>query len=160
MWQGNAMAQTVSCQPLTTEARVHPHINPCGICGGQSSTGTGFSTSSSVFPVNIIPPWLSILICHLRDEQTSPLVTVYQTHRLPHRHEQQQTIHMTFALKFILWDHTCAFYFCNNCISLILILLVYFVTWFWGERALLLLSTATPTITAAIKAIPAKASVK
>jgi hypothetical protein len=38
---GRAMAQAVSRRPLTTEAR------PCGICGGQSGTGTGFSPSTS-----------------------------------------------------------------------------------------------------------------
>jgi hypothetical protein len=53
------MAQVVSRQPLTVEARV----NPCGICGGQSGTGTGISRSSSVFPCQyIIPPSLSKLI--------------------------------------------------------------------------------------------------
>jgi hypothetical protein len=46
---GRAMAQVVSHRPLTAEARV----NPRGICGGQSGTGTDFSPSSSVFPVNI-----------------------------------------------------------------------------------------------------------
>jgi hypothetical protein len=43
------MAQVVSRRPLTTEARVHARVNPCGICDGQSGTGTGFSPSSSVF---------------------------------------------------------------------------------------------------------------
>jgi hypothetical protein len=43
------MAQ-VSRRPLTAEARVRARINPCGICGGQSGSGTGFSLSSSVFP--------------------------------------------------------------------------------------------------------------
>jgi hypothetical protein len=40
------MAQAVSRRALTAEARV----NPCGIYGGQSGTGTGFSPSSSVSP--------------------------------------------------------------------------------------------------------------
>jgi hypothetical protein len=45
-----AMAQVVSRRPLTAEARVRARINPCGICGGQNGTGTGFSPGSSVFP--------------------------------------------------------------------------------------------------------------
>jgi hypothetical protein len=44
------MAQAVSRRPLTTEARIRARFNPCGICGGRSGTGTGFSPSSSVFP--------------------------------------------------------------------------------------------------------------
>jgi hypothetical protein len=48
--QGRVMAQVVSRRPLTEEACVRARVNPCGICGGQSGTGTGFSPSSSVFP--------------------------------------------------------------------------------------------------------------
>jgi hypothetical protein len=44
------MAQAVSRRPLTTEARVRSPVSPCGICGGQSGTETGFSPSTSVFP--------------------------------------------------------------------------------------------------------------
>jgi hypothetical protein len=43
---GHAMAYAVGHRPLTAEARV----SPCGICGGLSGTGTGFSLSSLVFP--------------------------------------------------------------------------------------------------------------
>jgi hypothetical protein len=44
------MAQAVSRRPLTAEARVRSRVGPCGICGGQSGTGTGFSPSTLVFP--------------------------------------------------------------------------------------------------------------
>jgi hypothetical protein len=59
---GRAMAQVVSRRPLTAEALVRARVSPCGVCGGQSGTGTCFPPSSSVSPVNIIPPSLSKLI--------------------------------------------------------------------------------------------------
>jgi hypothetical protein len=59
---GRAMAQAVSRRPLTAEARVLDLVNPCGICGGQSGTGTGFLRVLRFSPVNIIPPSPSKLI--------------------------------------------------------------------------------------------------
>jgi hypothetical protein len=47
------MAEVVSRRPLTVEAWVRALLNPCGICGGQSGAGTGFSLSSLVFPLSI-----------------------------------------------------------------------------------------------------------
>jgi hypothetical protein len=47
---GRAMAQAVSRRSPTAEARVRSRVSPCGICGGQSGTGTGFSSSTSVSP--------------------------------------------------------------------------------------------------------------
>jgi hypothetical protein len=44
------MAQAVSRRTLITEARVRSRVSPCGIYGGQSGTGAGFSPSTSVFP--------------------------------------------------------------------------------------------------------------
>jgi hypothetical protein len=63
------MAQAVSRRHVTVEAKVRGRVSPCGIYGGQSGTGTDFSPSSSVSPVNIIPPWLSMPIYLLCDEQ-------------------------------------------------------------------------------------------
>jgi hypothetical protein len=47
---GRAMAQALSLRPPTAVTWVRPRICPCGIYGGQISTGTGFSPSTSVFP--------------------------------------------------------------------------------------------------------------
>jgi hypothetical protein len=48
--RGCAMAQPASRRLLTAEDRVRSRVSPCGICGGQCGTGTGFSLSTSVFP--------------------------------------------------------------------------------------------------------------
>ena len=51
---GRAMAQAVSRRPLIAEARVRSHVSLCGICGGQSGTGTVFfSPSTSGFPCQL-----------------------------------------------------------------------------------------------------------
>jgi hypothetical protein len=52
------VAQAVSRRPLTAEETVRSQVNACEICGGQRGTGTGFSPSTPVSSVSIIPPML------------------------------------------------------------------------------------------------------
>jgi hypothetical protein len=47
---GCAMAQDVSWQPLTTEAKIQSQVSTYEKCGVQNGTGTHFSPSTSVFP--------------------------------------------------------------------------------------------------------------
>jgi hypothetical protein len=54
------MAQAVSRRPLNAESRLRDRVSTSANCGGQSGIRTGFSPSSSVFPVSVIPPWISI----------------------------------------------------------------------------------------------------
>jgi hypothetical protein len=42
MASGRAIVQVVSRLLLNAEARVQTQVRTCGICGGQSGTGTGF----------------------------------------------------------------------------------------------------------------------
>jgi hypothetical protein len=56
------MAQAVSRRPVTAEAWVRSHVNPCVICGGKSGIGTGCSPSSPVAPVSTMPPVLGYVV--------------------------------------------------------------------------------------------------
>jgi hypothetical protein len=47
------MAQAVSRRPLTAESRVRSRVGTCGICGGQSGTGTGFLPEYFGFSLSI-----------------------------------------------------------------------------------------------------------
>jgi hypothetical protein len=79
------MAQVFSRLPLTTEARIRSPVGLCGICGGRSVIGTGFTQTSWVFPVNVIPPWLSVLIYVTLWPQFKNIVSL-------HCHEQQHCL--------------------------------------------------------------------
>jgi hypothetical protein len=71
------MAQDVSRRPLTAEAQVRSQVSPCGICGGQSGTGTGLSPSTSVSPVNFIPP-----VLHYTEKRKKNIITgLHNKHR-------------------------------------------------------------------------------
>jgi hypothetical protein len=66
------MAQAVCHRPLTADAWVCTPVSPCGICGGQNGTGTGFSPSSSVFAYHS-----AVALTHARSEMVAvhgPLV--------------------------------------------------------------------------------------
>jgi hypothetical protein len=49
LW-GSTMTEAVSRRLVTAEARVRSRVDPCTICGGQSSIRTRFSPSTSGFP--------------------------------------------------------------------------------------------------------------
>jgi hypothetical protein len=82
------MAQPVSRLPLTTEVRVRP----CGICGGQSGTGTGFSPSSSVPLVGgsssetVLPHWQE------QQKQLVPLLCLVCLHKCGRFQEPQRKV--------------------------------------------------------------------
>ena len=55
---GRARVRAFSHWHLTAEVLLQSLISTCGICGGQSGTGTSFSPNTSVSLVSIITPKL------------------------------------------------------------------------------------------------------
>jgi hypothetical protein len=72
------MAQAVSLQPLTAEARVRSQVSPCGICGGQCGTGTGFSPSFRFSLVSFIPP-----VLHYTEKRKKLIIFITVLHNKP-----------------------------------------------------------------------------
>ena len=58
------MAHVVISRPFTAEARVRTHVNPCGIYGGQSGSGTGFFPEYFGLALSASFHQCSILIFH------------------------------------------------------------------------------------------------
>jgi len=56
VFKSRVMAETFSLRSVASEAWVRSHILPCEICGGQSGTGAGFSSSTFYSLVGVIPP--------------------------------------------------------------------------------------------------------
>jgi len=66
---GCAVAQAVIHRSHSAEARVRSESSPCAICEEQSGTGT----STLVFPVSVIPPFLHThLQSRVVDKPTKP----------------------------------------------------------------------------------------
>jgi hypothetical protein len=75
MWYlfNRAIAQVVRLRLLTAETRVRVQGHRCGICGGQSGTGTDFSPSPSVFPRQYHPTTAPYSLMYLGDGQLDSL---------------------------------------------------------------------------------------
>jgi hypothetical protein len=58
------------------------------------------------FPINIIPPWLSLLIYHLGDEQQACWWPQFRDIISPHQHEQQYQIISELALYYVIYSLT------------------------------------------------------
>jgi hypothetical protein len=77
-FMGRAMAQAVSRRSLTAGVRVRSRISPCGMCGGQSGTGTSFSQVLQFFPVNFVP-----LVLHYKEKRKKLIIFITGFHNKP-----------------------------------------------------------------------------
>ena len=71
----------VSRRSLTAEARVQSKASLCEIFSGQSGPVTGFSPSTSVSPVSIIPPILHTVLRLVPQAQTEEAWEPSKHHR-------------------------------------------------------------------------------
>jgi hypothetical protein len=76
------MAHAASRRAVAAQSRFRALVSPCGICGGQSGTATGFSPSYSVFPYQYNST--VSLYYHVSSEGLTigPLEAAFQRHRL------------------------------------------------------------------------------
>jgi hypothetical protein len=109
---GRAMTQAVGCLPPTAEAWVHFRVSHVRFVVDKLQLGQGFLRVRRFYPVNIIPPWLSVLVSSGR-WTIGPLVTA--VHMIsPYRHEQcscEQALHQKVRISFVpLYTHRLCLY--------------------------------------------------
>jgi hypothetical protein len=85
------MAQSVSHWPLTVDTQV----SPCGICGGQSGTGTSFLQVLWFFCHILHCGSILIYIYNLGDTQQACWWPQFRDIVSPHQHEPELTQHLT-----------------------------------------------------------------
>ena len=66
----SAVSQAVLCLPVTMEAQTQSQASPCGMCGGQSGSGTGFSSACLGFSPSVSICPCSVVI-HLSVAETT-----------------------------------------------------------------------------------------
>jgi hypothetical protein len=83
------MCQVISRRSVIAEARVRDRsrVRPCGMCDGQSDTGTCFSLSHSVFSCQCYSTAALPTHISLGGRTVVPLGPAVQRHYLTHRHE-------------------------------------------------------------------------
>jgi hypothetical protein len=84
------MAQALSVLPLTAESQVRAGSVHVGFVVDKVALGQASLRVLRFSPVNIIPPWLSILIYQLGDEQRSRWLSQIRDIVSLHRHEHNK----------------------------------------------------------------------
>jgi len=112
-------AYMVSCH-LDTEARVRSQVSLCGVFGGRSGTGTGFSPRTSVFPCQYhstnapypfihLPPMLyNVSLQVLQFSPVSTIPPMFHTHSFTYHPHYMMFLSQYFSFPLSVPFHQCS----------------------------------------------------